>query len=85
MIEISTDAELTFSLFYVRYEALTLQQESQTAKAKKAVENLYRNIEEKFENVALNLRTTLQSPRYRELIFYVLMSNRIIYKNIFTI
>jgi len=53
---------------------LTSQQQSQTDRAKKAVENLYQNIQEKFENIALNLRRSLQSPRYRELIFYVLMT-----------
>ena len=75
----------SWTLFCIRSAPLTSQQQSQTDRAKKAVENLYQNIQEKFENIALNLRRSLQSPRYRELIFYVLMSNTIISKQLFII
>jgi len=55
-------------------EALTSQETSQTEKAKVVLENLYQNMRERFDNVALQLRTSLQSPKYRELMFYVLMT-----------
>ena len=85
MTENYSREKYSWTLFCIRSAPLTSQQQSQTDRAKKAVENLYQNIQEKFENVALNLRRSLQSPRYRELIFYVLMSNTIISKQLFII
>ena len=41
----------------------------------KGLDNLYQKIRGSFDEVALNIRNTLQSPRYKELIFYALMSN----------
>lgn len=59
---------------YQGYAALTSEEESQTEKAKKALDNLYQKIRGSFDEVALNIRNTLQSPRYKELIFYALMT-----------
>ena len=58
-----------------RYAALTSEEESQTERAKKGLDNLYQKIRGSVDEVALNIRNTLQSPRYKELIFYLLMSN----------
>lgn len=59
---------------YQGYAALTSEEESQTDKAKEALENLYERMRARFDDVALNIRNTLQSPRYKEMIFYVLMT-----------
>ena len=38
------------------------------------MENVYENIREGFDSAVLKMRSSLQNPRYRELIFYVLLS-----------
>ena len=50
------------------------EEESQVDKAKETLENVYENVREKFDSVMLKMRSSLQSPRYRDLIFYVLLS-----------
>jgi len=50
------------------------EEESQADKAKKTMENVYENIREGFDSAVLKMRSSLQNPRYRELIFYVLLS-----------
>merc|ERR1711953_89583 len=50
------------------------KEESQADKAKKTMENVYENIREGFDSAVLKMRSSLQNPRYRELIFYVLLS-----------
>ena len=56
-----------------RYDAAT-PEDSPADKAKQTLENVYENIRERFDSVMLKMRSSLQSPRYRELIFYVLLS-----------
>ena len=58
----------------IRYRYSGTEEESQADKAKKAVENVYENIREKFDSVMLRMRSSLQNPRNRDLIFYVLLS-----------
>jgi len=55
-----------------RYAAT--EEESQVDKAKKTVENVYENIRERLDSALLKMKSSLQNPRYRELIFYVLLS-----------
>merc|ERR1712241_803146 len=55
------------------YDAAT-PEDSPADKAKQTLENVYENIRERFDSVMLKMRSSLQSPRYRELIFYVLLS-----------
>ena len=62
-----------FKLHQFRYDAAT-PEDSPAEKAKQTMENVYENIRERFDSVMLKMRGSLQSPRYRELIFYVLLS-----------
>ena len=47
---------------------------SQADKAKKTLENVYENIRQRFDSAVMKMKSSLQSPKYRELIFYVLLS-----------
>jgi len=67
------DDRRQFSLPGQGYDAAT-PEDSPADKAKETLENVYENIRERFDSVMLKMRSSLQSPRYRELIFYVLLS-----------
>jgi len=56
------------------YRYSDTEEESNTEKAKRTLENVYENIRAKFASAMLKMRSTLQSPGYRDLIFYVLLS-----------
>ena len=68
-----------FKMHWSRYAAA--EEESQVDKAKQTVENVYENIRERLDSAMLKMKSSLQNPRYRELIFYVLLS--IIFKGRF--
>ena len=58
----------------IRYRYSDTEEETNTEKAKRTLENVYENIRAKFASAMLKMRSTLQSPGYRDLIFYVLLS-----------
>jgi len=68
------DDRRQFSLPGQAYRYAAPEELSQADKAKQTLENVYENIRERFDSVVLKMKSSLQSPRYRELIFYVLLS-----------
>jgi len=68
------DDRRQFSLPGQGYRYAAPEELSQADKAKQTLENVYENIRERFDSVVLKMKSSLQSPRYRELIFYVLLS-----------
>jgi len=44
------------------------------AREEEEEENVYENIRQRFDSVVMKMKSSLQSPKYRELIFYVLLS-----------
>ena len=58
----------------IRYRYSDTEEETNTEKVKRTLENVYENIRAKFASAMLKMRTTLQSPGYRDLIFYVVLS-----------
>jgi len=70
------DDRRQFSLPGQGYRIAAREEEevSQADKAKKTLENVYENIRQRFDSVVMKMKSSLQSPKYRELIFYVLLS-----------